>query len=1569
MADRNTGMKSRRKTLSRNGGRLFPPSIIAKIGGLPAAVRSYLAAACFCAVFNTRTGGPQTSSLSRGSLRSVFSGRGAGRSSGRGACRAAARIAAWVLLLCLLPVRLEMSAFAAGGAKASSFTDGGSTYVIVTTKEQEDVSGEEGSSSDGEAPVSGEDPDRKGENGSSGGADADAGSEEEGPAVDMAPYLTSAKLADEGTSLSWPARVRKERDYGLFLEFGESGELQFPEDGSRMVYTLPEGLSLGSWPFVQYFNVELQEGRELTNNRLAYDPEMGTVSMSWNREDEFGFSLLCKSSAASFTIGLKARFDLSTEEIAFSPTVSGRVIENLSRDIDIVKSGTYDRDTGLVSFVAKLTSYGGAEEIDVWDTMEGEALSYLDDPGVVWSDPGNSSIRTASPLTEFPNKKGFNLHIDRMEDGQIITLVYSAKMKRSKLTADGAREQTLSTISLLSEATGLHTRALVFDDAFSGSSEGVDADASKEDASSQSFGEGLKSVTVKTRWQDLDGNPALDKTADDAVTFDLYRTTGDIVSIMAAGEDPGTGADASSGKDRDAGDPADDTISGKTAGRTGTSEKTENAGSTGSTSGSEKSDQDKSKKDESEGGSAASAPPSQDEARNPEDKKDKDGTTKTSGAAGQDGRNSGADESADLVSDPLPRRILEKYISGNQKTIELCQEDLALDPSGDWTLRLSLPEKDADGNPYTYFALERTPAGCEDFYLFGGSDEDTLTEDGAAGKSVEERRSMKDSSTVESSEGEEKGSVDYITILNREVAPPDADDLGSLSVTIRTKGLSSSEEADREYLFEIRNGSRYLVPEKDGYVLKPLSQIDGGRLISTASVAAFSIKSGETMVFEGLLPAVYTVEEVGKDDAQVSGYTMKTAGEGPVTVYEKHIRKEPSSVKITNSYVPVNMQKDEEQDEKHDKERDEKQDEAQEEKQDKEQGGNQEKEQAGKQETEQAEKQDKDLPKDTKETRTQVTFGKIWVSDDDMPAAWPEGESIRVELRRRAVTDIGESADGRDGETDAAQTPGSETDAAETDEAEPDAAETDGNGTDAAETDEPGTDSVETDAVKAKAAETDAEETDAAKAENSTETDAEKAVASETDAEKTNTAEADAEEKNPEKAEDGHSDDKHSDDSRSDDVNADGLHSDDVLSDDSRSDDVRSDDSHSDDVLSDVEMGTDSKNREGTDSVRAASVDPDFLLVLDIDAEGASLDPEASILPGEEQLGDISAEMPEEDGDLPFQVYRYTVSGLSQLIPNGGEDAGRWEYYAIEEASGDAAVYGSLSGDSVSVSAGREEAVCIPDTEKGAPSVQETEYIINRISDEKGADGAKSVDADEKAGESLSGKKADASETDKDVPETKDFTFYTIWLRSGSSVPYEWMTDSIEVALSPVFEDRGGSGSVVSGDAVTMSISADGGDGGDGGYDYSVEALPDSTWRFGTGVIYKVTIRGLEKAVPTSLLPEGSSGGEWEYRLTETAPHGFTARYYESQSIEESGIHFEGQKSEDQEYSDRESERSVISYNNAEYVDDGGAVENSMSLINLPGVGGPGTMPLYFAGLIAVALAGIGLLLSGGKTG
>ena len=275
------------------------------------------------------------------------------------------------------------------------------------------------------------------------------------PSSDLADYLTSV-IIEAPTDAGGNYVVQTGSSYEVHLTFAESTAMQFP-DGGTMTYTLPEGFTAanGTSDTVSFDISYVEDGvvHTATVSGNTWSVQNGVLTFTWNESDP-NFSHLTAAGNASFSIDISGSFDGSQTHIEFSDTLSQDITVNDPHDLDVSKSGTFNKTTGKVEYTVKVVSEGTNTDVSVTDALSGTALT-LDTDSISASSSVSGAIELSS-LTGSASADGFTYTIPSMRDGEVITFTYTASVDLDAIgganaQGHGTYDQTYNNVTATSD--------------------------------------------------------------------------------------------------------------------------------------------------------------------------------------------------------------------------------------------------------------------------------------------------------------------------------------------------------------------------------------------------------------------------------------------------------------------------------------------------------------------------------------------------------------------------------------------------------------------------------------------------------------------------------------------------------------------------------------------------------------------------------------------------------------------------------------------------------------------------------------------------------------------------------------------------------------------------------------------------------------------------------------------------------------------------------------------------------------------------------------------------------------
>ena len=108
------------------------------------------------------------------------------------------------------------------------------------------------------------------------------------------------------------------------------------------------------------------------------------------------------------------------------------------------KSASYDEDTGTFTYTIVVKAEGNPTNVNVKDVISGNVLIFNNDVQIT----GNSSTYTSNQMPT--GQKGFDYTFASMQDGEEITITYSAKLDPNEIPSDGkiTTDMTRNTVTV-----------------------------------------------------------------------------------------------------------------------------------------------------------------------------------------------------------------------------------------------------------------------------------------------------------------------------------------------------------------------------------------------------------------------------------------------------------------------------------------------------------------------------------------------------------------------------------------------------------------------------------------------------------------------------------------------------------------------------------------------------------------------------------------------------------------------------------------------------------------------------------------------------------------------------------------------------------------------------------------------------------------------------------------------------------------------------------------------------------------------------------------------------------------
>lgn len=229
--------------------------------------------------------------------------------------------------------------------------------------------------------------------------------------------------------------VQEGQTYTVTMSFKESKSVQFDND-AILTYHLPSGIVLPQ-DQTKTISIAIVSGRityEVPATVRAYAD--GTITVEFDKTNE-NYYLLEDATNVGLRISVDARFTEAVSSEGWGKKVERDIVLDTTDNSDayVTKTAVFDEKTGKFTYTIKVTASGTPMNVNVKDVITGEALIFNNDVIVT----GNSSSFTPNTV-----EKGFDYTFASMQNGEVITITYTASVDLSKasngiITADQTR--------------------------------------------------------------------------------------------------------------------------------------------------------------------------------------------------------------------------------------------------------------------------------------------------------------------------------------------------------------------------------------------------------------------------------------------------------------------------------------------------------------------------------------------------------------------------------------------------------------------------------------------------------------------------------------------------------------------------------------------------------------------------------------------------------------------------------------------------------------------------------------------------------------------------------------------------------------------------------------------------------------------------------------------------------------------------------------------------------------------------------------------------------------------------
>ena len=243
--------------------------------------------------------------------------------------------------------------------------------------------------------------------------------------------------------------VEEGKTYTVALTFKETPQHQFDNDGT-LTYTLPEGVTIPSGTTNTIKIAIVSGGKTYEIPATVTVNTDGTVTVEFDKTDPNYFRL-ADSTNVGFRVTIDAQFTENVLKTEWGARAERDIVLDTTDTSDayVTKSAVFDETTGTFTYTVKVTASGAPENVNVKDVISGNALIFNNDVRVT----GNNS-----PYTTKAVSNGFDYTFTSMQDGEEITITYTASVDPSKASNGTiSADQTKNTATVQKEGGDPHT--------------------------------------------------------------------------------------------------------------------------------------------------------------------------------------------------------------------------------------------------------------------------------------------------------------------------------------------------------------------------------------------------------------------------------------------------------------------------------------------------------------------------------------------------------------------------------------------------------------------------------------------------------------------------------------------------------------------------------------------------------------------------------------------------------------------------------------------------------------------------------------------------------------------------------------------------------------------------------------------------------------------------------------------------------------------------------------------------------------------------------------------------------
>jgi len=262
--------------------------------------------------------------------------------------------------------------------------------------------------------------------------------------TDLSQFLADVAI-DAPTDENGNYVISPSSTYKMTLSFSENEGLQFADD-ETLVYDFPNGVVVGDLGPTAFSIDVRDENGTVTIHNNTYEVVDGRLRVHFDQNDP-NYERLKATANVEFDITIASSYEQGSGQIEFAPGIVKEFTVDNSADVNITKSVSYDADANTASYVLQVSSAGLNENVVIEDHLTGTALIFNEDVSI--ESNLNGPISAAPDYSAVEN--GFRVGLPQLENGEVLTIRYTASVDYTKVTGKGSVEQTNNTARVTSD--------------------------------------------------------------------------------------------------------------------------------------------------------------------------------------------------------------------------------------------------------------------------------------------------------------------------------------------------------------------------------------------------------------------------------------------------------------------------------------------------------------------------------------------------------------------------------------------------------------------------------------------------------------------------------------------------------------------------------------------------------------------------------------------------------------------------------------------------------------------------------------------------------------------------------------------------------------------------------------------------------------------------------------------------------------------------------------------------------------------------------------------------------------